>query len=241
LVVIAIIGVLAALLLPALSSAKRRANAAVCANSLRQIGIANAAFANEHQGWCVPLFYYPAPTGRWFWWNNPEFWRVCGMGNIAPAWDMNKWKLVCPEKHGTNGLDLSTFRNGWTGFGMNDPNLWVFTTDWAGWNLDRVVNPSTTVFMADSTSANIRWSNIADHGTRYTLWMAWGEDTTTFNYSRPAYRHNGGANCLFFDGHVEWRRHNTLAEDEMPAADWLPIWQPYPNPQVGLPTAPNYP
>lgn len=50
LVTIGIIGILAAMLLPALSKAKAKARQAACANHLRQQGIAFHAFAHDHGG-----------------------------------------------------------------------------------------------------------------------------------------------------------------------------------------------
>ncbi len=48
LVAIAILGILAALLLPALSSAKNRANRATCLNNLKQIALGVSLYADEH-------------------------------------------------------------------------------------------------------------------------------------------------------------------------------------------------
>jgi prepilin-type N-terminal cleavage/methylation domain-containing protein/prepilin-type processing-associated H-X9-DG protein len=55
LVVIAIIGLLAALLMPALQQGKARAKRVVCINDLREIGLANHLFANDHSSKFPPL------------------------------------------------------------------------------------------------------------------------------------------------------------------------------------------
>lgn len=54
LVAIAILSVLAALLLPALSKARRQAKAVTCANNLRQLYLANTMYADEHGGKYCP-------------------------------------------------------------------------------------------------------------------------------------------------------------------------------------------
>jgi prepilin-type N-terminal cleavage/methylation domain-containing protein/prepilin-type processing-associated H-X9-DG protein len=75
LVVVAIIGILASLLLPALSSARERGRRAVCISNLRQAGIAIQSYAADHDGsipfgpkappFTSPADFYPstgAPT-----------------------------------------------------------------------------------------------------------------------------------------------------------------------------------
>jgi len=54
LVVIGIIAILVALLLPGLAAAKMRANITKCSSNLRQLGIAQFAYANANNDWIAP-------------------------------------------------------------------------------------------------------------------------------------------------------------------------------------------
>lgn len=54
LVVIAIIAILAAILMPALSSARERGKSATCINNLKQVGLANMNYMQDYNGWYFP-------------------------------------------------------------------------------------------------------------------------------------------------------------------------------------------
>lgn len=61
LVVISIIALLIAILLPALSAARNSAKLMSCLSNLRQLGVANAIYDTENQGYIVPYARAPEP------------------------------------------------------------------------------------------------------------------------------------------------------------------------------------
>ena len=74
LVVVAIISILAALLLPAVRDARRRALTTFCSTNLRQVGVAMRLYINEHDGILPPVWHKPAPEGYSYqaWFGNPR-------------------------------------------------------------------------------------------------------------------------------------------------------------------------
>lgn len=91
LTVIAIIGVLAGLMLPALGRAKEKARNIVCVGQLRQLGIAVRLYADEHENRLPAAELLPSQPAN----SNAPLPRICEV--LAPL-------LGATEAHATNQL-----------------------------------------------------------------------------------------------------------------------------------------
>ena len=67
-VVIAIIAILAAMLLPALSAARERARSATCTSNLKQLGLAYHMYMDSYEGNPPPTYFKDTAANKWYYW-----------------------------------------------------------------------------------------------------------------------------------------------------------------------------
>lgn len=127
LVVIVILGLLAALALPALNRVRSKSNTVITINNLRQLQMANIAYASDNNGFFVPN--WPASSGAYQngWWQYGPF--VEYLGSTVPdgvtnlGWDV--WPSVAKcgqpanplindggdkkDRYGTIAMNMSRF------------------------------------------------------------------------------------------------------------------------------------
>ncbi|HEV3343310.1 MAG TPA: DUF1559 domain-containing protein [Pirellulales bacterium] len=108
LVVIALVGMLAALLLPAVQAARESARKAECANHLRQLGIGFGAYHNTWQVFPVSGYGpWPAvPGAKVDPWINPTFYTALlpyiEQGSQTPARPLAIPLFLCPSRRGAS-------------------------------------------------------------------------------------------------------------------------------------------
>ena len=205
LVVVAIIAILAAMLLPALSKARERARQAVCMSNLKQMGLAVIMYANDFTDYFPPTVYEgsakPADPAANFMKAEPVS-AGNRAGYVSWMWLMypylkNTSIYTCQSSFGTGSWDQT---DGYTyGYNDNVPGLIVngagfswYTND-QGWGTDdykmgRVVTPSLKLLIADNQKPGAGYMCIVT--------SAPGGDNYLYQV------HTDQANALFVDGHV---------------------------------------
>ena len=190
LVVVAIIAILAAMLLPALSKAREKARQSVCMNELKQLGLAVMMYCGDYDGW-IPTEFSTEFGLQYMWWGlvipylKPEL--SYGEGDGPNNWKNYKDVYLCPSsiyKHSTKIAGIVSYNFSW---GVGDrgsaAGYWI--------KLFKVPTPSQTLMIGD-VDADV--DSLVD-----SLWH--GKP-----HCHGAFWHSGGLNCLFCDGHVEWRK-----------------------------------
>jgi prepilin-type N-terminal cleavage/methylation domain-containing protein/prepilin-type processing-associated H-X9-DG protein len=216
LVVITIIGLLVALVLPALSQARESGRQAACLSNLRQLYIANATYSTENG--------YYAPAAPDIWGNNLIRWYGARTsvdapfdstsGPLSSCLGDSKAVRACPSTFNllvTSGN--AAFEAGCGGYGYN--YLGVGTRSYIlgyteaasclGMRPEEIAHPSTTVMFCDAAFAQY------SAGQTFLIEYSFAEPDMFLSASRALYgqpvpsihfRHRARANIVWCDGHA---------------------------------------
>jgi prepilin-type processing-associated H-X9-DG protein/prepilin-type N-terminal cleavage/methylation domain-containing protein len=225
LVVIAIIAILAGLLLPVLSAAKKRAAQAACINNQKQLGLGMQMFVQDNSdnfpGIASRMYGYHSED--WIYWRTntalyPPFEQSPILVSVP---GMQKPSLRCPLDNSDidrlafnygDGYGPYLFSYSFNGYGLDGDghNLGMSSVvDTSGgatqkypFNEGAVRNPSQKIMLAEEPGSTAGWdspdgSSIINDGR----WVP--GSSTGLNGDPLTIRHGGKADVAFADGHVE--------------------------------------
>jgi prepilin-type N-terminal cleavage/methylation domain-containing protein len=223
LVVIAILGILTAMLVPALSRAKERARSTRCQNNLKQLGVAVRMALDASGAWPVQPIHLEEFSAKYTSANNPN------IPTNSSIW-------FCPSWKGGNLSDpIGTY--GFNREGSGDVNEFAArasdeplgTGKGPGGRLGRpeaeIVQPADMIVMGEMTEMEV-----LPHRALTTKGTAFLQN---FPFNRAygyfyVFRHNEHARSLFGDGHVEPANHERLiGKDESVRRRWNYDHQPH--------------
>jgi prepilin-type N-terminal cleavage/methylation domain-containing protein len=212
LVVVAIIAVLVAVLLPAMAGARERAQTAVCASQLRQLGVAVQVYAKECDGivpycdgqsvesWNGGASPFLASFMRIGDLNSPRIF-YCPTSTRAANIDVNWTPNYSTTWHCCIGYAYLANRSGYSGWWPNNEKPIVhIDQDYDGWT------PAQRLLFVDLNF--------------------YGDDGVT--YAETAHTHGGtprGGNHLYGDGHVQWHDRSTFGWHPVYVyTQWVPVY-----------------
>ena len=229
LIVTAIIAILAALLLPALASAKQTGWQAACLNNHRQLNVAMTEFAGDHHDrFTYASAWHNEPSARWAWvadsMSGSSAWSTWAQTDRALFWSplkaytgmrifrcpgdkstvkwTGRWEAVDEDKGSTNLQQQLRPRS----YSMN-----IFVGGWSGWPFIYDSQFKTHHLYSDAAAPSNLFSFIEmpavsiNSGNFRVVPLPPGGDEM-FSQDWPGIYHNGGSVVSFVDSHVEFKR-----------------------------------
>jgi prepilin-type N-terminal cleavage/methylation domain-containing protein/prepilin-type processing-associated H-X9-DG protein len=222
LVVIGIIALLIAILMPALASARRQAQAVACASNLKQIYNGMLMYANDYRGWLMPTIGAGSSAGAanignpaWPMYLNNEEATVTGWRapiNYIPSREV----FYCPSQnprqtggsfrgsYGMNGRMGSDVEGNWWYVGPTGVNYYrLFATFMA----------AEMYLVADNP---LNSSGNQEYALLYNAFAS-----PDFRHGNPRNPETGAINMLYHDGHVSMLLRSQVRVEQF---RFLPWW-----------------
>ncbi len=211
LVVVAILGILAALLFPVVGGMRTKSDRTKCASNLRQIGVALQTYAGENNGELPPAIDSRRPSPGQVWFNailpylSPDAFNPKVSGNI-----------ICPEWlkiYKTDPAYANRPASDWdrSGYGMSYVTIGSPSTGWK--ERQGIPGPEyvvRTVALKEVTQTIVVTDSDSWNWGVHFLNYENGQHFNPANGRKKGLRHGEGANYLFGDGHVEFLTKETI-------------------------------
>jgi prepilin-type N-terminal cleavage/methylation domain-containing protein/prepilin-type processing-associated H-X9-DG protein len=226
LVVVAIIGILVAILLPVLSRARESARRASCLSNMKQIGLATMQYAQDYDE-TLPARGITAARVQWIqFFADPDVYSVYPnyIGSILP-YAKNTQIFACPSAvKATNPTGCTNNFNTAAGnpcvapTGASDTN-YIVNDVVNGRRLAAIPETTKTVYLQEYLQRRCTITARPTYvggltgdcpaSTPYRNWHNYSGTEEVYNNL-----HFGGGNLLFADGHAKWRTYRSLRSGE---------------------------
>ena len=230
LVVIAIIAILAAILLPALNSARERGRTASCLNNLKQFSLANIAYADDYDDYFIPM----SISGCKYWINligpdlnyinDKQVARCPSEENVLPyvTWGDQEWLSSNYRYNVVFGNQYDVNNNGWKvpkRSEFSKLSQLVFLVDG---NMNTQSNYLRFWSICDSKEYKTNYGDFIRNDASYAFTLS-SIGTSATNNVDIAPRHNGQIGCAFADGHaaMSGSKQNATLNGNAAVCPWM--------------------